>query len=191
MSQVAIVILNYNGKHYLEQFLPTVLTHSSGHEVWVADNASTDGSMEWLRAHHPEVHLLQITDNKGYAGGYNYALKAIEASYYVLLNSDVEVTPGWIEPVIAYMKSDPQIAACQPKIRAHDLRSHFEYAGAAGGYMDYLGYPFCRGRSTWATWTEPASWLRRATAATRSTAITATSSTIGWRAALCPCRTRA
>jgi GT2 family glycosyltransferase len=146
MQQVAIVILNYNGKQYLQKFLPTVLTHSSGYEVWVADNASTDGSMDWLRQHHPEVHTLQITHNKGYAGGYNYALTAIQAEYYVLLNSDVEVTPGWIEPVIAYMRSDEKIGACQPKIRAFDLPTHFEYAGAAGGYMDYLGYPFCRGR---------------------------------------------
>ncbi|HEV7351065.1 glycosyltransferase family 2 protein [Telluribacter sp.] len=146
MSQVAIVILNYNGKQYLEKFLPSVLAHSSGHEVWVADNASTDGSPDWLRTRHPEVHLLPLATNQGYAGGYNYALRSIRADYYVLLNSDVEVTPGWIEPVIAHLETDEQVAVCQPKIRAYHLPTHFEYAGAAGGYMDYLGYPFCRGR---------------------------------------------
>lgn len=143
---VAIVILNYNGRHYLEKFLPTVLRHSAGHEIWVADNASTDGSMEWLRANHAEVKTLKIKENKGYAGGYNEALQQIPAAYYILLNSDIEVTDNWIEPVIRFMESDERIAACQPKIRAYDLPTHFEYAGAAGGYMDYLGYPFCRGR---------------------------------------------
>lgn len=146
MTQVAIVILNYNGKHYLQQFLPGVLAHSAGYDLWVADNASTDGSLSWLQHHYPEVKTLSITHNKGYAGGYNHALQHIDAEYYILLNSDVEVTVNWIDPVIQHMQSDPSIAACQPKIRAFDLPSHFEYAGAAGGFMDYLGYPFCRGR---------------------------------------------
>lgn len=145
-SNVAIVILNYNGRHYLEKFLPTVLKHSEGYEIWVADNASTDQSLEWLESQYPSVKTLSISENKGYAGGYNQALSQIDAEYYVLLNSDIEVTPGWIEPVIAFMETDVNIAACQPKIRAYDLPTHFEYAGAAGGYMDYLGYPFCRGR---------------------------------------------
>lgn len=143
---VAIVILNYNGRHFLEKFLPTVIQHSEGHTIWVADNASTDQSMEWLSSQHPSVKTLVINENKGYAGGYNHALRQIDAKYYVLLNSDIEVTPGWIDPVIEFMESDTNIAACQPKIRAYDLPTHFEYAGAAGGYMDYLGYPFCRGR---------------------------------------------
>ncbi len=143
---VAIVILNYNGRHYLEKFLPTVLKHSEGYEIWVADNASTDQSLEWLASQYPDVKTLSIAENKGYAGGYNQALSQIDAEYYVLLNSDIEVTPGWIEPVITFMETDKNIAACQPKIRAYDLPTHFEYAGAAGGYMDYLGYPFCRGR---------------------------------------------
>lgn len=146
MTSVAIVILNYNGRNYLERFLPGVLMHSKGHEIWVADNASTDGSLDWLKKTHPEVKTLTSEINRGYAGGYNFALKQIEAQYYVLLNSDVEVTPGWVEPVIGFMDSDQSIAACQPKILAYDLPTHFEYAGAAGGYMDFLGYPFCRGR---------------------------------------------
>ena len=143
---VAIVILNYNGRHYLQQFLPDVVKHSAGHEIWVADNASSDHSHEWLQEYYPEIKTLTISENKGYAGGYNHALRQIKAEYYVLLNSDVEVTENWIDPVTSFMQSDEKIAACQPKIRAHDLRTHFEYAGAAGGYMDYLGYPFCRGR---------------------------------------------
>jgi len=143
---VAIVILNYNGQHYLEKFLPKVIEHSGNHAIWIADNASTDHSLEWLNAHYPELNTLVIHENKGYAGGYNDALRRIQADYYILLNSDIEVTENWIAPVIAFMESDPLIAACQPKIRAYDLPTHFEYAGAAGGYMDYLGYPFCRGR---------------------------------------------
>lgn len=143
---VAIVILNYNGQHYLEKFLPKVIEHSGSHAIWIADNASTDHSLEWLSAHYPNLNTLVISENKGYAGGYNDALRRIQADYYILLNSDIEVTENWIAPVIAFMESDPLIAACQPKIRAYDLPTHFEYAGAAGGYMDYLGYPFCRGR---------------------------------------------
>ncbi|WP_025764177.1 glycosyltransferase family 2 protein [Dyadobacter tibetensis] len=145
-SGTAVVILNYNGRHYLEKFLPTIVANSVGYPIWIADNASTDESMIWLQSHYPEIHTIQIANNLGYAGGYNYALSRIEAKYFVLLNSDIEVTANWIEPVIEFMESDEQIAACQPKIRAYDLPSHFEYAGAAGGYMDYLGYPFCRGR---------------------------------------------
>ncbi|GGM72772.1 glycosyl transferase family 2 [Dyadobacter beijingensis] len=143
---VAIVILNYNGRHYLEKFLPNIIGHSKGHAIWIADNASTDHSMEWLAEHYPELNTLAISENKGYAGGYNDALRRIQSDYYILLNSDIEVTENWIDPVIAFMETDQRIAACQPKIRAYDLPTHFEYAGAAGGYMDYLGYPFCRGR---------------------------------------------
>ncbi len=143
---VAIVILNYNGQHYLEKFLPKVIEHSRNHAIWIADNASTDQSLDWLKTHYPDLNTLVISENKGYAGGYNDALRRIQADYYILLNSDIEVTENWIAPVIAFMESDPLIAACQPKIRAYDLPTHFEYAGAAGGYMDYLGYPFCRGR---------------------------------------------
>ncbi|KAA0990429.1 glycosyltransferase family 2 protein [Dyadobacter aurulentus] len=145
-SSVAIVILNYNGKHYLERFLPNILKYSEGYDIWIADNASTDHSLDWVKVNFPTLKTLSIDENRGYAGGYNEALKHIEADYYILLNSDIEVTPDWIDPVIAFMDSDPNIAACQPKIRAFDLPTHFEYAGAAGGFMDYLGYPFCRGR---------------------------------------------
>jgi hypothetical protein len=145
-SSVAIVILNYNGRHYLEKFLPNIIRYSPGYDIWVADNASTDQSIEWLKEQYPELKTLLISENKGYAGGYNEALKRISSEYYILLNSDIEVTENWIEPVISFMDSDAKIAACQPKIRAFDLPTHFEYAGAAGGYMDYLGYPFCRGR---------------------------------------------
>ncbi|MEO6282769.1 MAG: glycosyltransferase family 2 protein [Dyadobacter sp.] len=145
-SSVAIVILNYNGRHYLEKFLPNIIRYSQGYEIWVADNASTDQSIEWLSEQYPGLKTLIISENKGYAGGYNEALNRISSDYYILLNSDIEVTENWIEPVISFMESDIKIAACQPKIRAFDLPTHFEYAGAAGGYMDYLGYPFCRGR---------------------------------------------
>lgn len=146
MTKVAIVILNYNGRAFLQKFLPTVLKHSAGCEVWIADNASTDHSLEWIESQKLPVKTLAFSVNDGYAGGYNRALREIDAEYYVLLNSDIEVTGNWIQPVIDFMDSDPRIAACQPKICAYDLKTHFEYAGAAGGYLDYLGYPFCRGR---------------------------------------------
>ncbi|WP_373512349.1 glycosyltransferase family 2 protein [Persicitalea sp.] len=145
MKQVAIVILNYNGQKYLEQFLPSVRRFSPNCEIWVADNASTDQSLTWLEE-LPDVQVLIIPDNKGYAGGYNYALSKIEADYYVLLNSDVEVTPNWVEPMLDYLENNPGVAACQPKIKDFNHRTHFEYAGAAGGYMDFLGYPYSRGR---------------------------------------------
>ncbi|WP_031528999.1 glycosyltransferase family 2 protein [Dyadobacter crusticola] len=145
-SSVAIVILNYNGKYYLEKFLPNIVRYSVGYDIWIADNASTDHSIEWVNANFPEIKTLRIAANKGYAGGYNEALRQITSDFYILLNSDIEVTPNWIAPVIAFMETDANIAACQPKILAYDLPTHFEYAGAAGGFMDYLGYPFCRGR---------------------------------------------
>jgi GT2 family glycosyltransferase len=114
--------------------------------LFVADNASTDDSIVFLKANYPSINLIQIPENQGFAGGYNTVLNQIEAEYYVLLNSDVEVTPNWIEPVIALMDADKSIAACQPKIRSFHQRNLFEYAGAAGGYIDKYGYPFCRGR---------------------------------------------
>jgi GT2 family glycosyltransferase len=146
MKTVAIVILNYNGQGFLAQFLPTVIAHAENQPIYVADNASTDGSVEWLQKNHPDVKCIVLPTNTGYAGGYNRALAQIEADYYVLLNSDVEVTPNWISPVVNLMESDPQIAACQPKIRAFHQKNQFEYAGAAGGYLDWLGFAFCRGR---------------------------------------------
>ena len=132
MKQVAIVILNYNGQQYLEKFLPSVRQFSEGCEIWVADNASSDHSRDWLRG-IPDVRVLAIPDNRGYAGGYNYALAHIQADYFVLLNSDVEVTPGWVIPVLEYMNTHPEVAACQPKIKDFHNPTHFEYAGAAGG----------------------------------------------------------
>lgn len=144
--KAAVVILNWNGSHLLRQFLPGVIQHSPHAEVVVADNASTDDSIEMLRKEFPSVKLIQIDKNLGYAGGYNAALRQIDAEYFVLLNSDIEVTQGWLSPVIELMDSDPVIAAVQPKIRAFKKRSHFEYAGASGGYVDRFGFPFCRGR---------------------------------------------
>lgn len=146
MTELAVVILNYNGKKFLEQFLPTVISHSQGALIVVADNGSTDDSVEFIRKFFPTVQLINIERNLGFCGGYNFALKQVYATYYVLLNSDVEVTKGWLPPIVSLFKSDPTIAAIQPKILSFRHKTHFEYAGAAGGYLDALGYPFCRGR---------------------------------------------
>jgi GT2 family glycosyltransferase len=144
---VAIVILNYNGRKHLETFLPSVLASTYPNtSVIVADNASTDGSMELVKSSFPSVKCLYNLTNEGFAGGYNWALKHVNADYYVLLNSDVEVTLGWIEPIISLMETDPKIAACQPKLLSYHQPQLFEYAGAAGGWIDSLGYPFSRGR---------------------------------------------
>jgi len=146
--KVAVVILNYNGKSFLERFLPTVIAscNPSLAEVVVADNASTDDSVSFMREYFPQVRLIENGSNGGFSTGYNMALQKIEAQYYVLLNSDIEVAPGWIEPVIDLMDADPKIAACQPKILSFYHREQFEYAGACGGFIDKYGYPFCRGR---------------------------------------------
>ncbi len=146
MSETAVVILNFNGRVFLEKYLPKVIQHSGGAEIVVADNASTDDSADYMKMHFPQVRLLENRENMGFAGGYNWALSQIEADFYVLLNSDIEVTPNWMDPVIRLMKSDERIAACQPKIRSVFRKDHFEYAGASGGFLDQLGYPFCRGR---------------------------------------------
>jgi GT2 family glycosyltransferase len=144
---VAVVILNWNGKKYLEKFLPYVVSSTYSNKlIVVADNASTDDSLLFLRNHYPTIKIIVNTTNEGFAQGYNTALLQVQADYYVLLNSDVEVTPGWIEPVIALMEGNKKIAACQPKILAHTHKSLFEYAGASGGWLDKYGYPFCRGR---------------------------------------------
>lgn len=146
--KVAVVILNYNGKKFLEQFLPNVIANCDPNlaEIVVADNASTDESVAFMRKRFPEIRLIENGSNGGFATGYNLALRQIEAQYYVLLNSDIEVAPHWIEPVIEMMDKDPQIAACQPKILSYYHKEHFEYAGASGGFIDKYGYPFCRGR---------------------------------------------
>jgi GT2 family glycosyltransferase len=146
--KIAIVILNWNGAHYLQQFLPALreYTASPDVDIYVADNGSTDNSLLILGKYFKEVKILLLNRNYGFAEGYNRALAQIEADYYVLLNSDVEVTPGWLEPMLDYLQKHPDVAACQPKILSHHNRTHFEHAGAAGGFIDGLGYPFCRGR---------------------------------------------
>ncbi len=147
MLKLAIVILNWNGKALLEKFLPSVIEHCPSYaRIYIADNGSKDGSAEFLSEHYPELDFLDLKKNHGYTGGYNRSLNLIQAEYYVLLNSDIEVTPRWTDPVIDLMDSNPDIAACQPKILSWHERSMFEYAGASGGFIDKYGYPFCRGR---------------------------------------------
>ena len=146
MSQASVIILNYNGVHFLEKFLPSVVQHSQGHQVVVADNGSTDDSIPFLQKHYPSVQLILFEQNYGFARGYNEALRHIQTPYSILLNSDVEVTPHWIEPVLEMMDNNPAIAACQPKVRSYAQKEYFEHAGAAGGYIDLVAYPFCRGR---------------------------------------------
>jgi GT2 family glycosyltransferase len=146
MATVAVVILNFNGKTFLERYLPSVLQHSGEAEIVVADNASTDGSVAFMKKTFPTIKLLVNDKNEGFAGGYNWALSQIKTEFYVLLNSDIEVTPGWLEPLVELMQSDKRMAACQPKIRSVFQKDYFEYAGASGGFIDRWGYPFCRGR---------------------------------------------
>jgi len=148
MIKVAVVILNWNGERFLEQFLPSLIacTTYTGAEIIIADNASTDGSLSFLRANYPALRTIVLDQNYGFAGGYNKALEQIDAEYFVLLNSDVEVTPGWLDSLMGYMEVNPSVAACQPKIKAFSSKNKFEHAGAAGGFIDYLGFPFCRGR---------------------------------------------
>jgi GT2 family glycosyltransferase len=144
---VAVVILNWNGKRYLEKFLPSVMSGTyANYKVVVADNASTDNSIDFLKSHFPQVEIIMNPSNEGFAKGYNTALQQVKADYYVLLNSDVEVNSGWIEPVIELMESDKKIGACQPKLLSFDDNTQFEYAGASGGWIDSFGYPFTRGR---------------------------------------------
>jgi GT2 family glycosyltransferase len=144
---VAVVILNWNGKKFLQQFLPSVIASTySNLKIVVADNASTDQSISFLKEHYPIVDIIELPENFGFAKGYNEALKQVQADYFILLNSDVEVTPGWIEPMVELLETNKQYVACQPKILAYNNKSKFEYAGAAGGWIDTLGYPFSRGR---------------------------------------------
>ncbi len=145
--RTAVVILNWNGKTFLEQFLPMLIRFSRQEaRIIIADNASTDGSVELVKERFPEVEVIRNPENFGFSKGYNQALKQVDETYYVLLNSDIEVTEGWLSPLIALMDSDPMIGACQPKILSYHERDKFEYAGAAGGFIDKYGYPFCRGR---------------------------------------------
>ena len=147
MAKLAIVILNWNGQKMLAKFLPNVIEYSrQDAEIWVADNSSSDGSMHLLETQFPQVKTIVLEQNFGFAEGYNRALRQIEADYYVLLNSDVEVSHHWLTPLIEFMDSHPQVAACQPKLLAEYDKDSFEYAGACGGFLDKYGYPFCRGR---------------------------------------------
>ncbi len=149
MKHTAVVILNYNGRKLLEQFLPSVITYTHHAEIIVADNASSDDSIAFLKSNYPQIRVIALSENYGFAGGYNMALQEIKAANYVnyvLLNSDVEVTENWLQPLIEVLDSDKNIAACQPKIKAYHNKTHFEHAGAGGGFIDKLGYPFCRGR---------------------------------------------
>jgi len=145
--KVAIVILNWNGQHYLEKFLPSVLaTTYRNYEIIVSDNASTDGSVSFLQQKFPRVKLIRLDQNYGFAKGYNLTLEQVHADYFALINSDVEVQPGWLTPIINLLEEDRLNAACQPKLLSYNNRNVFEYAGGAGGWLDSFGYPFARGR---------------------------------------------
>lgn len=147
MKKTAVVILNYNGSKFLRQFLPIVIEKTANTaDIWVADNCSNDNSVSFLKNEFPQINLIVNKENTGYAGGYNEALKQIDYKYYILLNSDIEVTDNWVSPLEKLMESDGNIAACQPKILSYDEPEKFEYAGSAGGFIDKYGYPFCRGR---------------------------------------------
>ena len=148
MDKIAVVILNWNGCEMLRSFLPSVVRYSKteGAKIYVADNGSTDASVDMLRQEFPDVHLIILKENLGFAEGYNLALQQVSAEYVMLLNSDVEVTEHWLVPLVSYMDAHPEVAACQPKIRSWRQKELFEYAGAAGGFIDRYGYPFCRGR---------------------------------------------
>lgn len=146
MPVVAVVILNWNGRALLEKFLPSVIQNSGNAQIWVADNNSTDDSLDFVKQTYPQIKIVVNEINGGFAKGYNDSLKRIPADYFILLNSDVEVCANWIMPIIDLMENDKSVAACQPKILAYNQKEHFEYAGAAGGFMDKYDYPFCRGR---------------------------------------------
>ncbi|MBR5551623.1 MAG: glycosyltransferase family 2 protein [Muribaculaceae bacterium] len=148
MKELAVIILNWNGRKLLEQFLPVASRYSitEDADLIVADNGSTDDSVEWVKAHHPEVKVLSFSENYGFAEGYNKAIAQTQYKYTILLNSDVEVTEGWTRPLLDFMRRNGDVGALQPKIRSWKERTKFEYAGAAGGYLDKMGYPYCRGR---------------------------------------------
>lgn len=145
-GQAAIVILNWNGVKMLKQFLPGVIRYSEGARIVVADNDSTDGSLSYLESLGSKIEIIRLDRNYGFTGGYNRALKQVQAEYYILLNSDVEVTAGWLNDPLRFLDENKLTAACQPKIRSYSERELFEHAGGSGGFIDYLGYPFCRGR---------------------------------------------
>jgi GT2 family glycosyltransferase len=148
MKKISVVILNYNGRKHLEEFLPSVVEHTQGSdtEIIIADNHSTDDSVNFLVTNYPNIQQIRMDVNSGYAGGYNEALKQVESEYFVLLNSDVEATKNWLGPIIKYLDENSDVAAAMPKIKAYKNKEYFEYAGASGGFIDRYGYPFCRGR---------------------------------------------
>jgi GT2 family glycosyltransferase len=146
MTKIAVVILNYNGKKLLAQFLPSVIENSPGATIVVVDNNSTDDSVDFIKTQFPDVKIIVLDQNYGFCGGYNRGLSQVQSEYYVLLNSDVEVTPTWLKPLEELLDKNPGVAAAQPKILAYRTKTKFEYAGAGGGLIDALGYPFCRGR---------------------------------------------
>lgn len=148
VKPVAVVILNWNGKDLLAEFLPIVVKNTSEHlaQIYVADNGSSDGSVEFVRLNFPTVQLIELDNNYGFSGGYNRAIEQIQEPYTVLLNSDVAVAENWLQPMYDYMQQHNDVGACQPKIRSYRNQDYFEYAGAAGGFIDKYGYPFCRGR---------------------------------------------
>ena len=145
-KDISVVILNWNGSAMLQRFLPSVIRYSEEAEIIVADNGSTDHSIDLLQEKFPSVRILPFRENYGFAEGYNRAIQQIETPYVLLLNDDVEVTPHWLQPLLAFMNHHPEVAACQPKILSETQRELFEYAGACGGFIDHLGYPYCRGR---------------------------------------------
>ncbi len=145
--QAALVILNWNGRHLLERFLPGIVKYTPDTvEIIIADNASTDDSVAFLKEHYANIRIIRMKENLGYAGGYNHALSQVKADIYILLNSDMEVTEGWVEPCMQMFEEHKDVGALQPKIRSLKKKEYFEYAGAAGGFIDILGFPFCRGR---------------------------------------------
>ncbi len=146
MEQVSVVVLNYNGADFLQQFLPDLIKYSKPHTVYVADNASTDNSIHLIENHFSEAKLLRFDKNLGFTGGYNQALKLIQSQYYILVNTDVQVTEHWIDPLLLFLEQNPKYAAVQPKIKSFHDQHKFEYAGAVGGFLDSLAFPYCRGR---------------------------------------------
>ncbi len=148
MKKVSVIILNYNGQNHLETFLPSVIKNTPLHiaDIVVADNASTDNSVDWLKETYPAIKIIQLKRNYGFAEGYNISIGRVETPYVILLNSDVEVTQNWIQPMLNFMDTNQKVIAVQPKILQYKDKTKFEYAGGAGGYLDKFGYPFCRGR---------------------------------------------
>jgi len=146
MSTTAIAILNYNGKDFLEKFLPTLIKYSNNYPIYIGNNASTDNSAEFVSKNYPQIKFIELGDNFGYSKGYNLLLKEIESDYIALVNSDIEVTNNWLDPLIYQLDHNPNLAAIQPKIKSFINKANFEHAGAGGGFIDKYGYPFCRGR---------------------------------------------